>query len=397
MRRFLLRLPLAAFLVWCVVVETAEAFASRLFAVQFDGDWFLIFAASDPGEIGRFFSMYAAPLGVALAAIAGLSAAAVYLTFRLRGRAFTVFALAAAAFAGLRIAACGKGWKPLYVAWDTAVRAADYRALVEAGAWTPERAAAVEPAPPGATNLVIVIGESLTSDRMGLYGYAGRTTPELASLGGRLAVLGPVTTTEPYTARSLTKMLSRRGGTLPVALRLGGYRTALVSAQNHWERYCGIEQMVFAACEKKTYLGDDAKGAAHFDGDLVALALAEMADGGDGRPFAVFLHMMGSHFPPGDRVPEGFAAGEGLDDYDRSVRYTDCVLARLIRALPPRTALVFTSDHGESVDRPGWRDLRSKSLWRVPLLVYPAEAAGSFKGVTDVGEIWYNGSDVKKP
>ena len=71
------------------------------------------------------------------------------------------------------------------------------------------------------------------------------------------------------------------------------------------------------------------------------------------------------------------AEGEGLDGYDRSVRYTDEVLAQLIEALPPRTELFYISDHGESVDSDGWRDFRSEALWSVPMIVYLAAAAPS--------------------
>jgi len=89
-------------------------------------------------------------------------------------------------------------------------------------------------------------------------------------------------------------------------------------------------------------------------------------------------------------VPPGFAEGEGLDGYDRSVRYTDEILARLIEALPPRTELFYISDHGESVDiGPGrWRDMESAALWSVPAFVYPASAARSMSDASDFVSLW---------
>lgn len=397
--RWALRLALAALLVWCALIECAEWVAARFFGMELDGDWFLLIAASSGRELSEFVSLYACPLGVAFGLFLALAAVLSVLAVRLKGRAFAVFILIACAYVAWELVSHGRSWKPLYVAYDTVRSSAEYGELIEAGAWTDARAAAVRPAAAGATNLVFVIGESLTSDRMSVYGYGKDTTPMLNRLGGRVAVLGPVGTTEPYTARSLRLMLTRASPTHParavetlsVALRLRGYRTVLISAQDHWERYCGVEQMIFAACEKRLYLKDLGNGRPCLDEDLLPLAAKELAVE-DGRPLALFVHMIGSHFNSADRIPEGFAAQEGLDDYDRSVRYTDSVLAGLIGLVPPRTLMVFTSDHGESVDCAGWRDQRSRSLWRVPLIVYPAEAGAAFSSVTDVSEIWYNHS-----
>ena len=33
--------------------------------------------------------------------------------------------------------------------------------------------------------------------------------------------------------------------------------------------------------------------------------------------------------------------------------------------------MVYVSDHGETPDAPSWRDARSPSLWKVPLVIYP--------------------------
>ena len=109
---------------------------------------------------------------------------------------------------------------------------------------------------------------------------------------------------------------------------------------------------------------------------------------GQKGPFALFVHMMGSHFSQVDRVPAGFAADEGLDDYDRSIRYSDMVLSEIIAALPPRTVLLYISDHGESTDTGRWRDMTSEALWSVPVFVYPADAAPRIETVPDFVSAW---------
>jgi len=142
---------------------------------------------------------------------------------------------------------------------------------------------------------------------------------------------------------------------------------------------------IFSSCERKVYLSDVNGDAKIYDEQVLPYVKEMTAQ----EPFALFVHLMGSHFPPEERVPPGFAEGLGLDGYDRSVRYEDEVLARIIEMLPPRTELFFISDHGESVDREGWRDARSEALWSVPLFVYPASAApAAISDADGFVEIW---------
>jgi len=100
--------------------------------------------------------------------------------------------------------------------------------------------------------------------------------------------------------------------------------------------------------------------------------------------------MMGSHFHASDRVRPDYLVDAGLDDYDRSIRFSDEVLYRIIKALPPRTVLYYISDHGESVDRPGWRDFSSPALWSVPVFAYPASSVRKVRDLHDFTELWYN-------
>jgi len=369
---------------WCLFVETVEKFVESEFGMVLDGDWFLVLSGSSLLECVSFARVYAWPLS--LAALSFLAAAAIVALLSLRSsrRVFLALVVVAVAASCVRIAQAGsfRAWKPVYVAFDTLRSARDYGSVGSAGRWTEEREARVRRAPECATNYVFVIGESLTSARLPFFGYGKDTTPRLSAMGGRVATIGPVRAPSPYTVTSLVSLLVSDGAAAPVWFRLAGYRTCFVGAQDRWDRYCSVEAAIFSACERKVYLSDVAKGSRVYDGQLLPYA-EDMMSFGDGRPFALFVHMIGSHFPPEDRVPPGFAEGEGLDGYDRSVRYTDEVLARLIEALPPRTELFYISDHGESVDSGGWRNLRSDALWSVPMIVYPAAAAPSPKPSAD--------------
>ena len=372
----LLRGLFAAFVAWCVLVEAVEAVAGALFGMEIDGDWLLVLSGSSAAECAAFVRLYAWPLALAILAFAVAAVGAVAMAVFASRRIFFVFAAVAVACAVLRIAQIGspRAWKPVYVLFDTLRSSRAYMKTGDAGRWTAERAAAVRRAPVGATNYVFVIGESLTTARLPFFGYGLDTMPRLSSLGDGLAVRGPVRAPSPYTVTSLMRLMVADGASAPVWFRLAGWRTCFVGAQPRWGRYCSIESAIFSACERKVYLSEVGDGSRVYDMQLLPHA-AEMMASDDGRPFALFVHMMGSHFQPEDRVPPGFADGEGLDGYDRSVRLADEVLAELIAMLPPRTELFFISDHGESVDAEGWRDIRSEALWSVPMFVYPAAAA----------------------
>ena len=369
---------LAIVLSWCALVEVAVAFVNRQFGFRLDGDWFLLLAASSLEEISEFFRTYATELTLVVAGLVVLIATIAALVFLMKGRGRWIFAAAVLGYLVWGISQ-GAGWPPVFFAFDTFRGITQYRELLRAGMWEGELLPGVVERPVGAaTNLVVVLGESMTTDRMSLYGYSKSTTPCLDGLRDRMSVMGPVRAVDASTVKALRLMLTRATVEKPnravetaaVALRRRGYRPVLISAQPKWTRRCGVGQMLFAACETRTYLADNEHGRGVWDEELVSYLQREMSVD-DERPFAIFLHLQGSHFDPKYRVPPTFETPEGFDDYDRSVRYTDAILGAICKALPPRTVMVYVSDHGETPDSPSWRDARNPSLWKVPLVIYP--------------------------
>lgn len=385
-----LRIAFAAAFVWCALVEVAEQVAGRLFGMEIDGDWYLLVTGSSPSAMGEFVRLYWCPLAIAAAGFSLLVLLAWALAFQTSRRRFLLVLALAAAFVGVRAGQVGslKAWKPLYVAFDTVRGMRLYGQIAAAGEWTPERAAQTRAVPSGATNYVFVIGESMTSKRISFYGYGRQTTPRLADLGSRLAKLGPVRVTSPYTVLALPNLFIRDGVSAPVRFRQAGYETFFVGSHHRWARYCSVETSVLSACEHKVYLSETFPDRHIYD-EMLLPFVKEMVSGT--KPFVLFVHIMGSHFNPRDRVPEGFAADEGLDDYDRSIRYSDRVLADIIALLPPRTVLYYISDHGESTDTDGWRNMKSEAMWSVPVFAYPAEAVPvQIRSIADFSALWYN-------
>ena len=365
----MVRAGIAAVAGYCLLVVGADWFARTRFGMTIDGDWFLLLMASGADELRAFWSAYWKGIVATLASIAALWTLCIAAIWRWPKWVLGVLAVGAAFLAiggPSRIAS----FKPIYFAWDTVLRFGEYRHL--ASVVSAERKTVRPPLRESGRNRLVIIGESLTSRRMGVYGYPRNTTPHLARLvaEGRLEVRPERRASSPYTARALMNTMLDAEHTQVWRDRVDGYRTVLVSAQDRWERYCGGLQLLFEACDEKVYIR--CEGQPVYDEELIP-AVKKAIEGPS--PWVVYVHMMGSHFLPGDRVPSAFRAAErdgtaDFDDYDWSVRYTDSVVAQLVN-LAPSADIYFTSDHGESVNAGRWRDPSDDALWLVPEIASP--------------------------
>ena len=361
---------MAAVVGYCLMVLGADWFARTYFGITIDGDWFLLLTASGADELRAFWSAYWKGIVSTLVVVAALWALCIAAICRWPKWALAAFA-AGVAFLAIGGPSRIASFKPVYFAWDTMLRFGEYRHL--ASVVSAERKTPRPPLRESGRNRLVIIGESLTSRRMGVYGYPKDTTPQLARLvaEGRLEVRPERRVASPYTARALMSAMLDAEHTQVWRDRADGYRTVLVSAQDRWGRYNGGVQLLFEGCDEKVYIRHE--GQPVYDEELIP----EVKKAIEGpSPWIVYVHMVGSHFLPGDRVPPAFRAAEsagtaGFDDYDWSVRYTDSVVAQLVN-LVPSAEVRFTSDHGESANAGRWRDPSDEALWVVPEIVSPA-------------------------
>ncbi len=239
--------------------------------------------------------------------------------------------------------------------------------------------------------LVVVVGETVNAAHWGLNGYARQTTPRLAALDG--VNYPDVEACGTSTEVSLPCLFSSQG--------LRHYsRDAIRDSESllHLLAHLGVSTLwrdnqtgCKGVCEGlpfESFL--DATVPGHCDGqrcfDSVLLhgiddAMARMP--GD---VVVVLHMLGNHGPSyDDRYPTDFrrftpvCEVDELGDckreaivnaYDNAILYTDSVVADTVAWLegqaPTRdTALIYVSDHGESLGESGLY------LHGVPRLIAP--------------------------
>lgn len=228
------------------------------------------------------------------------------------------------------------------------------------------------------TLFVVLIGETARSANWQLANYEKATNPELSKLN--IVNIPKVQACGTSTDVSLPCMLSRVGRrdydrkrilteeSLPSLLKRAGFSVTWVDNQSGCKGTCdGVRVTKPTPNPLYCHAGTCMDGVFNRSIDEAFNALKTQ------NHTVLFLHMMGSHGPAyykRSTESEKVFGKECTDPtfkscskesiraaYDSSIRYTDRVVAELIRKLQNRadinTALIYLSDHGESLGENG--------------------------------------------
>ena len=228
------------------------------------------------------------------------------------------------------------------------------------------------------TLFVVLIGETARSANWQLASYEKATNPELSKLN--IVNIPKVQACGTSTDVSLPCMLSRVGRrdydrkrilseeSLPSLLKRAGFSVTWVDNQSGCKGTCdGVRVTKPTPDPLYCHAGACMDGVFNRSVDDAFNALETQ------RHAVLFLHMMGSHGPAyykRSTESEKVFGKECTDPtfkscskesiraaYDSSIRYTDRVVAELIRKLQNKTdintALIYLSDHGESLGENG--------------------------------------------
>jgi len=258
-------------------------------------------------------------------------------------------------------------------------------------------------------NIVVVVGESLSSKRMGLFGYSIDNTPHLNTLklssnfyyeeilsGG---VNTPVSIVTFFTLKREPQnidILRKPTTNLLYLAKARGYNTYWFSMQDEG---MSISSIVEYADYIKVR-GD------HLEGSFDEVLIDDLKDINWSRKNFIVLHLRANHSPYEKYIPKEFRVSKynrldyhqyKIASYSDSVRYVDYVLDKLFKYLQTRGGdfkLYFISDHGE---RLGYRDDNFKyghseldfEVAKTPLLIYSnrdLNISGRFRNHYRVGE-----------
>ncbi len=253
--------------------------------------------------------------------------------------------------------------------------------------------------PPPATDVLLIVIDTLRADRLGAYGHARDTSPVLdrlaeegvrferayataswtrPSIGSILTGLYP----QSHGASGIELQLSDGVETLAETLRRSGYATAGIVSNSHLATKWGFARGFDAYDEEEVGGPNHVSTPGITRRAIEALGALTTGD----RPFMLFVHYFDPHYN-WRRHPEiGFAAERvdrldgrqgiwplrlaqgGLtaretdflrDLYDEEIRFTDAGIGRLLGALErsgraDRTLVMVVADHGEEFLEHGW-------------------------------------------
>lgn len=397
--------PIVVFALLNDLLQVYMRFSHNMFM---DGDWIGMLAGTSPEEIARYFRCYfgwVAVVGVvATVALIGVVTIVLWRNRRLfdgcraRGVACLVMVLA------LVVTGACHGPEHFRPWWKPLMSFSSFNLIVDSWRNHAEfeglKALSCNPVLPrvkplavasGAPVGVFVLGESATSSRWALYGYARETTPCMNAISNELVVFRSVRNVAPNTAKSMRWLLTRATTeghpmdcTLAQVYRRAGYDCRLFSAQERWGTFDVYETFVFSGCSEMRFMSEECSGE-WFDGvllDRLERAVAE-AQG----PLVVFLHLRGSHFPAihnypvteavfppekVDRRQEGVPS-KNVNNYDNTIAYTDKLLGGVVqtlRRLDRPTWMFYVSDHGESVSSYRYRDPADPDMFKIPMVFW---------------------------
>ena len=256
----------------------------------------------------------------------------------------------------------------------------------------PDVLAKLKAAPDGV--YILVIGESLTRDHMHVYGYKRETTPfqTEANIDPHYTFFNHVySQTVQVLTCALTEKNQYNGMNLSDAYsiidlaREAGFKTTWISNQSRfgiWDTPIGA---IGSECDDQywlnQYIGTDVITK---DYDTALIPYLKKVDPANRRQLIV-IHLMGSHISYWDRYPGEFyhwpvdtskereTAEVMNDEYDNSVLFNDYVMESIMNEATNylhADAVMYFSDHGESVDKSHNPDTFDFVMTHIPFWMY---------------------------
>ncbi|EDR2901221.1 lipid A phosphoethanolamine transferase [Salmonella enterica subsp. enterica] len=233
--------------------------------------------------------------------------------------------------------------------------------------------------------IVVIVGESVNRNYMSAYGYPLPTTPWLNAAPG--IFVNGYTSTAANTITSLSRTLvtdyehSGNPGNNVVSLaKRAGYRTWWLSAQGRLGVHDTLIAVIASNAEHTVFLNSGSYSSRNIDDNSLLPVLDKVLNDDDPMPRIIFIHMMGSHPNPCDRLsgwpnPYHKQFDEKIACYLASINKLDNFLMQVdsrLRQRKERFAMVYFSDHGLSVSNgqsPVHHDARSRAGYDIPLII----------------------------
>ncbi|MDD0981627.1 phosphoethanolamine transferase CptA [Pseudomonas shahriarae] len=274
------------------------------------------------------------------------------------------------------------------------------------------------------STLVLVIGESTNRQRMSLYGYPRKTTPELDKLRDQLDVFDNVITPRPYTIEALQQVLTfadednpdlyLKTPSIVSMMKQAGYKTFWITNQQTMTKRNTMLTTFSEQADEQVYLNNNRnQNARQYDVDVLEPFSKALADKAERK--LIVVHLLGTHMSYQYRYPpsfDTFTDRQGVPDavsddqlptynsYDNAVRYNDFVVSSLIKdyaKTDPNGFLLYLSDHGEDVFDSAGHDTLGRNegkptapMYTIPFMTW---ASPKWRATHD----WNMQGDIQRP
>lgn len=234
---------------------------------------------------------------------------------------------------------------------------------------------------------IIVIGESVRRDHLGIYGYPYDTTPNLTKEKENILLFNQVYSPAPVTILSVPISLSNIGlkqlqnkkhyaDNIISLANHAGFKTYWLSNQGEGNQKTSVISVIANMAENKKW--NDFIG---YDEALLPY-LDEALNDNSTKKKLIVLHTYGSHEPSCNRFPANelinFTQQEDDNCYDSSIAYTDKLIKQIIDKVKNKPAtLLYFADHAlQRFDKN--RDIRyhhgvnspRKEAYDIPLFIW---------------------------
>lgn len=257
--------------------------------------------------------------------------------------------------------------------------------------------------------LVLVIGESTTRSRMGIYGYGRDTTPLIEQFkkdNPDFLAFNDVVSSRPYTIEILQQALTLADEQHPDLylskpslihlMKQAGYKTFWITNQQTMTKRNTMLTMFSKQADEQFYMNNDRNQSSRQYDSSVFEPFKNVLNDPAEKKFIV-IHLLGAHMKYELRYPEGeeyqrFKDKTGvnfdLDDdklavynrYDNAVAFNDFVtteLFKLFKNSDPNGFILYFSDHGEEVYQTAPHDVLgrnekapTRAMYTVPFMLW---------------------------
>ena len=255
---------------------------------------------------------------------------------------------------------------------------------------------------------VLILGESTTSTKMGVYGYHRENTPNLSKLRNEILLFEDVVSSNPPgTMANLKKILTLANTenedpellsiNLINIVKAAGFKTYWVSNQLILGYHDTITTVFAKQADRVNFT--NTTNSVSYDEKVLPILDSYLAEKDD-KKFIV-VHLLGTHMKYRQRFPSEFEKFTKTDDipkkafhnkkklhyindYDNSILYHDHIINEVLKRIKEQniySTVTFLSDHGEEVydlkDLHGHPSTaKTINMYKIPFFIWTSEMRG---------------------